>query len=309
MTSGDLLAVFFAVFIGALGFGQAVALIPDIMKAKAAASRLFAVIERKPLLDENPDGKTPQIQGQITFKNVFFKYPTRPEVTVLKKFSLKVKPGRTIALVGHSGSGKSSVIQLIERFYDVTRGKILIDGIDIRDINLQHLRQSIGLVSQEPILFKGTIADNIRHGKPSATEDEIIEAAKRANAHDFIMKLADKYNTEVGERGTQVSGGQKQRIAIARAIMKSPKILLLDEATSALDAESEELVQSALAKLQVGRTTIIVAHRLSTIQHADTIFVLDNGKIVEQGTHDQLLKLDAHYASLVALQIGATPTE
>eukprot|EP01121_Diplochlamys_sp_Union-15-3_P010463 TRINITY_DN2937_c0_g3_i1.p1 TRINITY_DN2937_c0_g3~~TRINITY_DN2937_c0_g3_i1.p1 ORF type:complete len:600 (-),score=121.72 TRINITY_DN2937_c0_g3_i1:15-1814(-) len=300
---GDLLAVFFAVFMGAMGLGNGLGIVPDITKAKLAAANLFDVIDRTPLID-NKDGAEPDIKGNIRLKNVTLAYPSRPDINVLKKFNLKIKAGKTTALVGQSGSGKSTIIQLLERFYDPAEGQVLIDGIDIKNIKLSYLRSQIGLVSQEPILFRGTIAENIRHGKPNATDEEVIEAAKGANAHSFIMNLADQYNTQVGERGGQLSGGQKQRIAIARAMLKNPKILLLDEATSALDAESEKLVQDALNRLSKGRTTIIVAHRLSTIQHADTICVLQRGVLVEKGTHDSLLSKQGFYSALVALQMG-----
>ena len=216
-----------------------------------------------------------------------------------------------MALVGESGGGKSTVISLLERFYDPVQGQVLLDGVDVRTLNVQWLREQIGLVSQEPTLFASSIMENIRHGKREATDDEVIEAAKMANADDFISGFPDGYNTEVGERGVQLSGGQKQRVAIARAIIKDPKILLLDEATSALDSESEEIVQAALDDLMKAkqRTTIVVAHRLSTIQDADSIAVVYDGKIVEQGTHDELMKIqNGHFNNLVALQQLGQPS-
>jgi len=238
------------------------------------------------------------------FKNVTFTYPTRPETKVLRKLNLELLPGQKVALVGPSGSGKSTIIQLLERFYDPEKGTVMIDDIDIKSFDLKWYRRNLGLVSQEPILFSGTIFENILFGNPDATTEEVESAAKMANAYDFIMNQSDGFNTLVGEKGTQLSGGQKQRIAIARAILKNPKILLLDEATSALDTESERLVQSALDNLMEGRTTIIIAHRLSTVRNADVICVMMNGKIVEQGTHDQLLENNGVYSNLVSKQLA-----
>jgi len=234
-----------------------------------------------------------------------FTYPSRQDALVLKKFKLEILPGQTIALVGPSGSGKSTIIQLIERFYDPEQGEVLLDDTNIREFDLKWYRRNIGLVSQEPILFSGTITENILFGKPEATYQEVEEAAKMANAYDFILAQPKGFSTKVGEKGTQLSGGQKQRVAIARAILKDPKILLLDEATSALDTESESLVQDALDKLMRGRTTIIIAHRLSTVRNADSICVMLKGKIVERGTHEQLLELNGVYASLVSKQLAS----
>jgi len=246
--------------------------------------------------------KLEKVKGKVTFKNVDFHYPTRPNVAVLDQCNLTARPGKVVALVGPSGSGKSSVMLLLERFYNVAAGKILLDGHDISKMNPKWLRQQIGIVSQEPVLFAGTIADNIAYGKDGATQEEIEAAATAANAHKFIMKFPDGYKTDVGEKGAQLSGGQKQRIAIARGILKNPKILLLDEATSALDTESEKVVQKALDKVMKGRTTIVIAHRLSTIKDADLICVLQNGKIVESGNHTQLMANQGVYAELVARQ-------
>jgi len=236
--------------------------------------------------------------------NVKFCYPTRPDTVILNDFMLDVESGKATALVGASGSGKSTVIQLIERFYDVGSGILSIDGVEIKDFDLNWLREQIGLVSQEPILFSCSIEENIRYGKEDASDDEVVAAARAANAHDFIQSFPKGYKTLVGERGTQLSGGQKQRVAIARAVLKNPKILLLDEATSALDTESERLVQDALDKLMQHRTSIIIAHRLSTIQNCDKIVVINKGNVVEQGSHDELLRLNAAYAHLVSRQMG-----
>jgi len=221
---------------------------------------------------------------------------------VLNGYNLTVSPGKVIALVGQSGCGKSTTVGLLERWYDVLGGSISLDGKNIKDINLKWLRQQVGLVGQEPVLFSGTIAENIKYGKRNATQEEIEQAAKSANAHKFITSFPDGYDTPVGEKGTQLSGGQKQRIAIARAIVKNPRILLLDEATSALDTESEKIVQAALDSVMQGRTTIVIAHRLSTIRNADMIAVIENGKVVEQGVHDELMAQQGAYYNLVQRQ-------
>jgi ATP-binding cassette subfamily B (MDR/TAP) protein 1 len=306
MLPGDILTVFFSIMVGAMGIGSAAQLIPDIAKAKGAASNIFAIIDRNPEINSNEGGLTlGNIQGKISFNNVKFAYPTRPETPILRKMNLIIQPGQTVALVGPSGSGKSTVIQLLERFYDPKSGEILVDDSNLSQFDLKWFRRNIGLVSQEPILFSGTITENILFGRPEATQREVEEAAKKANAYKFITKQKDGFDTKVGEKGTQLSGGQKQRVAIARAILKNPKILLLDEATSALDAESEYKVQDALDKLMRGRTTIIIAHRLTTVKNADVICVMDRGRIVEMGTHKSLLDLDGVYANLVSKQLSA----
>lgn len=235
-----------------------------------------------------------------------FAYPSRPDLQVCDNYQLSVKAGETVALVGPSGGGKSTAISLLLRFYDPDQGSVKLDGVDIKDLNVRFLRDHIGYVGQEPVLFAGSVQDNIRSGKPDATLEEVIEAAKAANAHDFIATFPDGYNTKVGQKGTQLSGGQKQRIAIARAIIKNPAILLLDEATSALDNDSEKVVQAALDNLQIlkKRTTFVVAHRLSTIRNADKIAVVKAGHIIELGSHDELLAMNGMYAELVALQSG-----
>ncbi|RHZ13518.1 hypothetical protein DYB31_007320 [Aphanomyces astaci] len=305
--------VMMAIMLSTFGVGMAMQDVADSGKAKAAAVRLFDAIDREPPIKctstaATSDGDTlPTVQGALEFVNVKFAYPSRPHAIIYDGYSLKVPSGATVALVGASGCGKSTAISLVERFYDPVEGSVLLDGVDIRSLNLQWLRQHISLVGQEPVLFAGTIADNIAAGKAGATADEVEDAARKANAHDFIMQFPDKYNTQVGDRGVQVSGGQKQRIAIARAILRDPEVLLLDEATSALDNESERLVQASLdALLQLKRrTTIIVAHRLSTIRNADVIAVTDGGKIVELGTHDQLMAIpDGKYVHLVQRQVS-----
>ncbi|KAL8062074.1 hypothetical protein ABFX02_02G123000 [Erythranthe guttata] len=276
-------------------------LAPDSTKAKAAANSVFAVLDKKSRINPSDEsGMTLEnVNGEIEIRHVNFSYPTRPGVQILKHLSLAINSGKVVALVGESGSGKSTVISLLQRFYDPDSGQITLDGIEIHTFQLKWLRQQTGLVSQEPILFNDTIRANIANGKggESATEVEIIAAAKLANAHEFISELQQGYDTIVGESGVQLSGGQKQRVAIARAIVKSPKILLLDEATSALDSESEKIVQEALDKVMLNRTTIVVAHRLSTIR-ADVIAVFKNGSIVEKGNHHTLINLeDGFYSS------------
>jgi ATP-binding cassette subfamily B (MDR/TAP) protein 1 len=277
----------------------------EISKAQGAAAGIFALFKRVPEINTDEDvGVTlPNIYGKLSFQDIDFTYPTRPDTPVLRKFNLDISAGKTIALVGPSGSGKSTIVQLLERFYDPLDGTLLVDDVNIKDLNLKWYRRNVGLVAQEPILFSGTIKENILFGNPEANMEEIEEAAKLANAYEFIMQQPDGFDTLLGEKGTQLSGGQKQRVAIARAILKNPKILLLDEATSALDTESESLVQDALDKLMKGRTTIIIAHRLSTVRNADAIVVMKKGKVVEIGSHDELMDLNGLYTSLVNKQM------
>jgi subfamily B ATP-binding cassette protein MsbA len=272
----------------------------SVKNGLAAAERVFEVLEveneiisKKNAIDKNT------FDSDITIKNVNFKYE---EETVLKDFSLQVKKGQTIALVGQSGSGKSTIANLLTRFYDVNEGTISIDGTDIKDINLQSLRGLMGLVTQDSILFNDTIKANISLGKETATDDEIIEALKIANAYEFVKDLPKGIHTNIGDSGNKLSGGQKQRLSIARAVLKNPPIMILDEATSALDTESEKFVQVALENMMQNRTSIVIAHRLSTIQKADTIVVMQKGKIVEQGTHDELITLNGMYNKLVTMQ-------
>jgi ABC-type multidrug transport system fused ATPase/permease subunit len=268
--------------------------IASIQRALGATDRVFELIdgdiEKIDLFKENEPAKSSK--GEIEFKNVSFNYPTRPDFEVLKSISFSARSGETVALVGSSGSGKSTIASLILRFYDPQKGSIEIDGVDSKNIQLTELRKQIAIVPQDVILFAGTIRDNIAYGKPGATDAEIEEAARKANAYDFINSFPEKFNTLVGERGIQLSGGQRQRIAIARAVLKNPSILILDEATSSLDSESERLVQEALDKLMVGRTSIVIAHRLATIRNADKIVVLQKGIVQEIGTHQQLMTND-----------------
>ncbi|CAF1376268.1 unnamed protein product, partial [Rotaria sordida] len=285
---------------------QELALFPDYGKAIQAAENIFKLLNRKPTIDnQSKDGiEMTDFTGQLDFEDVYFYYPNRPQSTILRNFKLNIKPGQNIALVGTSGCGKSTTIQLIERFYDVNMGRLLIDSKDIRTLNLQWYRSQIGIVSQEPVLFDMSIRENIAYGDNSRKDiplDEIIQVAKNANIHDFIKVLPDGYETNCGAKGTQLSGGQKQRIAIARALLRNPKILLLDEATSALDSENEKIVQDALNRAQQNRTSITIAHRLSTIQNADMIFVFHNGTIVESGNHEELLALGGRYYRLATI--------
>ncbi|KAM5568512.1 hypothetical protein ABKV19_016195 [Rosa sericea] len=306
----DVFRVFFALTMTAVGISQSNSLSPDVSKGKSSASSIFAILDGKSKIDSSDDSGTTieNVKGDIELRHVSFKYPTRPNVPIFQDLCLTIRHGKTVALVGESGSGKSTVISLLQRFYDPDSGHITLDGIEIQKLQLKWLRQQMGLVSQEPLLFNDTIRANIAYGKDgNATEAEIIAAAELANAHKFISSLQQGYDTVVGERGVQLSGGQKQRVAIARAIMKAPKILLLDEATSALDAESERVVQDALDRVMVDRTTVVVAHRLSTIRSADLIAVVKNGVIAEKGKHETLIKIkDGTYASLVALHASAS---
>ncbi|ELU11220.1 hypothetical protein CAPTEDRAFT_137412, partial [Capitella teleta] len=273
--------------------------------AQGAADHLWSIVHRQPLIDStSKDGlKLEQIRGEIEFQDVYFKYPARSDVMVLKGFNMKARVGKTVALVGSSGCGKSTTVQMIQRFYDPEKGRILIDGIDIRKLNTEWLRSNIGVVSQEPVLFGTTIKENIRYGREGVTDDEIINATKQANAYDFIIKLPKGLETIVGERGAQLSGGQKQRIAIARALVRDPKILLLDEATSALDTEIESSVQAALDLARVSRTTIVIAHRLTTIRDADLIYGLKEGLVHESGSHDELIEKQGIYYQLAMNQV------
>ncbi|WJX13490.1 ABC transporter B member 11 [Trifolium repens] len=305
----EVFRVFFALTMAAIGISQSSSFAPDSSKAKSAAGSIFGMLDKKSKIDPTDESGTTldSVKGEIELRHVSFKYPSRPDIQIFRDLNLNIHSGKTVALVGESGSGKSTVIALLQRFYDPDSGEITLDGIEIRQLNLKWLRQQMGLVSQEPVLFNDTIRANIAYGKDgNATEAEIIAASELANAHRFISSLQQGYDTIVGERGTQLSGGQKQRVAIARAIIKSPKILLLDEATSALDAESERVVQDALDKVMVNRTTVVVAHRLSTIKNADVIAVVKNGVIVEKGRHETLINVkDGFYASLVQLHTSA----
>ncbi|MFD2514401.1 ABC transporter ATP-binding protein [Pontibacter locisalis] len=297
--------VLYTVFIGASvgGLGE---LYGKVQSALGATERILEILqEQEEPTDKGirPLDQTPKVNGDIVYNQVAFSYPTRPDIQVLRDINFSVKAGEKIALVGPSGAGKSTIIQLLMRFYDVSGGSIAVDGKDIREMDMTTLRANVGVVPQEVLLFGGTIRENIAYGRPGATDSEIIEAARKANAYDFIMTFPEGLDTLVGERGIKLSGGQRQRVAIARAILKNPVILILDEATSALDSESEQLVQQAMDELMKGRTTVVIAHRLATIRKVDKILVIDGGEIVEEGSHDMLsLNPEGIYANLLKLQ-------
>jgi len=279
----------------------------DVLRAAGAMERLGELLDERPeiVAPAQPLALPRPVSGALHFDKVSFHYPTRPDTAALHDFTLNVHPGETVALVGPSGAGKSTVFSLLLRFYDPQSGAISIDGVDLRAVTLDDLRGAIALVPQETVIFSGSAADNIRFGREGASDEEVREAARAAEAHDFISALNDGYQAEMGERGVRLSGGQRQRIAIARAILRDAPLLLLDEATSALDAQSEAAIQQALARLEQGRTTLVIAHRLATVQRADRIVVLDGGRIVAQGTHESLLAEGGLYAELARLQFVA----
>jgi ABC transporter fused permease/ATP-binding protein len=303
MSVGELVSfVLYTTFIGGsiAGLGD---IYSQLQKAIGSSERVLEILEEE---EEREKGQVSEnFEGRIEFSAVGFHYPTRPEVEVLKNVSFQIQSGEKVALAGHSGAGKSTIIQLLLRFYEAGKGEIMVDGMNVNDWNLKALRSKIGIVPQEVLLFGGSIRENIGYAKPGATEEEIIQAAKKANAWQFISLFPEGMDTLVGERGVKLSGGQRQRVAIARAILKDPAILILDEATSSLDAESESLVQQALDELMKGRTTLIIAHRLATIRKVDRIYALSEGQIVEQGSHQDLIKTEGgFYANLVRLQFA-----
>ena len=274
-----------------------------IQKAMAGAERVFGIMDMSEAIADKPEAKAmPAVKGYVEFDDVTFGY--KDDIPALEHISFKAEPGQMIAFVGPSGAGKSTIANLIPRFYDVNGGAIRIDGQDVRDVTMSSLREQIGIVPQETMLFSTTVRENIRYGRLDATDEELVQAAKDANAHEFIMQLPEGYDTKIGERGLNLSGGQRQRIAIARAILKNPQLLILDEATSALDTESEKIVQAALDRLMVGRTSFVIAHRLSTIFNADQIYVIEKGHIREHGTHEELLALGGLYSSLYNIQFS-----
>lgn len=301
ITPGQLVSFILYAFSVATSVGTLAGIWGQVQSALGASSRIFELLDTPSELKEpkNPYPLT-NVRGEVRLEDIHFAYDERGEI--LRGVSLTALPGQVVALVGPSGAGKSTLIALIPRFYDVTKGRITLDGVDIRQLRLMDLRRQIALVPQETLLFSGSIEENIRYGNPQASRAEVIEAAKAANAHAFISAFPQGYQTLVGERGVKLSGGQRQRIAIARALLKNPKILILDEATSSLDSESEVLVQEALDKLMQGRTTFVIAHRLSTVRNADQIVVLDKGQVVQQGTHEELLARGGLYKDLYELQ-------
>jgi ATP-binding cassette subfamily B protein len=307
MQLSDLLTfLFYTTFIGASmsGLGD---LYAQLQRTIGASERLSEIMEEESEVNLDLNLNMNKIEASVSFENVKFNYPSRTDIEVLKNINLNISAGEKVALVGQSGAGKSTIVQLLMKLYPLTEGSIKVDNVDIKDIDVTELRNHIAIVPQEVMLFGGSILENIRYGRPDATDEEIFLAAKRANAFEFISKFPEKFDTLVGERGVKLSGGQRQRVAIARAILKDPAILILDEATSALDTESEKLVQDALNDLMKDRTTIIIAHRLATIRNVDRIYVLKEGEIVEQGSHDALiLKSEGIYANLVRLQFENT---
>uniref|UniRef100_A0A3B4AP39 Mitochondrial potassium channel ATP-binding subunit n=1 Tax=Periophthalmus magnuspinnatus TaxID=409849 RepID=A0A3B4AP39_9GOBI len=305
MSPGDLMSFLVASQTVQRSLASISILFGQVVRGMSSGARVFEYLVLQPTIPVSVGGRIPyhSLIGRVDFMNVSFSYPTRPGHQILKKLNLTLPPCKTVAIVGESGGGKSTVASLLERFYDPNSGVVMLDGLDIRTLDLSWLRgQVIGFINQEPVLFGSSIMENIRFGKPEASDAEVVNAAKQANAHGFVMSFPDGYNTVVGERGVTLSGGQKQRIAIARALIKNPSILVLDEATSALDAESERVVQEALDRATRGRTVLIIAHRLSTIQGADLICVMSNGRIVEAGTHVELLSKGGLYADLIRRQ-------
>ncbi|HET6346398.1 MAG TPA: ATP-binding cassette domain-containing protein, partial [Myxococcota bacterium] len=305
MTLGDLTAFLLYTLIVAFSLGTLASLWTDFMRAIGASERVFELLERTPAMSEDVGAALDDVRGEVRYDAVSFTYPSRVDAPVLDSVSLHLSPGEVVALVGPSGGGKSTIAALLLRLYDVSAGSITLDGHDLRTLSPSWLRRQVGSVAQEPVLFSCSVADNIRYGKATATDEEVRAAANAANAHAFIERFPQGYDTPVGERGVQLSGGQKQRIAIARAVLKNPRILVLDEATSALDAESEHLVKEALDRLMKGRTTLVIAHRLSTVKDAHRVVVVEHGRVVQSGTHQALMaQQESLYRRLVERQFA-----
>ncbi|MCM2332534.1 MAG: ABC transporter transmembrane domain-containing protein, partial [Anaeromyxobacteraceae bacterium] len=303
LTAGTLTAFLVYTLLIAMGLGTLADIWAEAMRSLGAAERVLDLSDRVAAMPITGGRVLPRVEGRVAFEGVRFRYPTRPEAEVLQGIDLAVAPGEVVALVGPSGAGKSTIGSLLVRLYDPEGGRVTLDGVDLRELDPGWLRRLVGVVSQEPVLFSTSIADNVRYGRTEASDDEVREAIRAANAEKFVLGFPEGLATKVGERGQQLSGGQKQRIAIARALLKDPRILLLDEATSALDAESEALVQEALARLMKGRTAVVIAHRLSTVVGADRVVVIDGGQVVEAGPHAELLARGGAYARLVERQV------
>ncbi|NMO22639.1 ATP-binding cassette domain-containing protein [Pyxidicoccus fallax] len=304
LSVGALTAFLIYTMLVAVAFSAVAELWADFMRASGAADRVFELLDREPAIAAG-GVQLPEVRGHLEFRDVHFAYPTRSDVPVLQGVNLELLPGEVVAVVGPSGAGKSTLASLLSRFYDPQGGAVLLDGHPLTTLDPDWLRRNVAMVAQEPQLFSCSVADNIRYGRPDATDAQIEEAARAANAHAFIQRFPEAYATQVGERGVQLSGGQKQRVAIARAVLKDPRLLILDEATSALDAESEHLVKDALERLMQGRTTLIIAHRLSTVANADRVLVLEGGHVIQSGTHAALMGQDGLYRRLVERQFVA----
>jgi len=304
ITGGELAAFVFYASVVATATGALSEIMGELQRAAGATERMFELLDTRPVITApaQPAPLPEPARGAVRFAAVDFAYPAQPDLPALRRFDVAIAPGETVALVGPSGAGKSSVFQLLMRFYDPTDGAVLLDGADLRDLDPVAFRARIGLVPQEPVIFSANAWANLRYGRPDATDEEVRAAADAAAASEFLDRLPDGFATFLGEKGVRLSGGQRQRIAIARAILRDPVLLLLDEATSSLDAESERLVQDALERLRRGRTSVIIAHRLATVLNADRIVVMDQGRVVASGTHQQLIEQDGLYARLAALQ-------
>ncbi len=303
MTPGGLTSFLVYTLMVAFSLGGMSELWAELMRASGAAERIFELMERTPAIPLSAGDRPESVQGELVFERVSFSYPTRKDVPVLQGIDLSIRTGEVVALVGPSGAGKSTIAAMLLRLYDPAGGRVLLDGKDLASISPEWLRRQVGIVAQEPLLFTCSVADNIRYGRPDATDAEVEAAARAANAHEFVTRFPEGYATLVGERGVQLSGGQKQRVAIARAVLKDPRILVLDEATSALDAESEHLVKEALDRLMEGRTTLVIAHRLSTVMGADRVVVLEEGRMVQSGDHATLMRDGGLYRKLVERQL------